>query len=568
MAATRVTLAWDPPETPSGEVAGYRICWGTASGDYTESLELGPVTEVTVTDLTPGVTYYFATRTLGADGRESAPSNEVVFTATADGENVDGGSQENPVHVRRPATVAEWTVTHFTAEELADPSMEAWLWGLDADPDGDARSNAWEYALGSDPMVFDGEPVLVQSLEPGASPDERFAAFAFTRNPSAADAELTLEVAGMTGDFTPLETPGEELEGDAWKQVDSVPVSVASGARLVRLKLRLEGRDFIRHSEIHATRAIRVEAASGAIPGTTFAGAPLAGPLLASGVVSAAGAFTLTPATLPPPAGLLEGGPCYLVLTSGARAGTTTEVTGVADGAFLLGDDLSRLALPGDAFAIRRHHTLSGVFEKPNAGVLQAGTDASVADAVHFIRNDGSAEIHFRAAGDQAARWVNTAFQPSGDRVILPEEGFVINRPASSPVTLFQQGVPTGPGGAQALTVPVEQGTNLVVLPFVSGPLTLDQLGLFTGSPRTGVAGTIEYTTSVDRVVVPGPGGSSRIYFRSVKDGALGWYSITYSRGQAVLTPSGGVTLEPGAAFYIMRNPVLPAYAWRMPSAP
>ena len=45
-----------------------------------------------------------------------------------------------------------WRHGHFSAGELADPATA----GDDADPDGDGRSNALEFAMGSDPRVDEG----------------------------------------------------------------------------------------------------------------------------------------------------------------------------------------------------------------------------------------------------------------------------------------------------------------------------------------------------------------------------------------------------------------------------
>src|SRR6266511_954901 len=56
--AAQVTLAWNP--SPSAGVDGYRVHYGTQSGAYTVSLDVGPVTTYTVAGLTSGQTYYFA----------------------------------------------------------------------------------------------------------------------------------------------------------------------------------------------------------------------------------------------------------------------------------------------------------------------------------------------------------------------------------------------------------------------------------------------------------------------------------------------------------------------------
>ena len=53
-----VTLIWNP--NTEDDLAGYRIYYGTVSGDYDYALELGNQTEYTVTDLVEGLLYYFS----------------------------------------------------------------------------------------------------------------------------------------------------------------------------------------------------------------------------------------------------------------------------------------------------------------------------------------------------------------------------------------------------------------------------------------------------------------------------------------------------------------------------
>ncbi len=73
-----VTLAWDANTEP--DLAGYKIYYGTASGNYSDSIDVGDVTEYTVTGLDDGGTYYFAATAYDEDYNESAYSEELVHT--------------------------------------------------------------------------------------------------------------------------------------------------------------------------------------------------------------------------------------------------------------------------------------------------------------------------------------------------------------------------------------------------------------------------------------------------------------------------------------------------------
>jgi hypothetical protein len=75
------TLSWDPPTsntdgTPLTDLGGYRIQYGTASGQWDTEIDVGNVTTFKVSNLPPSHTYYFIVRAYDQSGNVSAPSNE------------------------------------------------------------------------------------------------------------------------------------------------------------------------------------------------------------------------------------------------------------------------------------------------------------------------------------------------------------------------------------------------------------------------------------------------------------------------------------------------------------
>ncbi len=76
--AAEVTLAWDP--NSEEDLAGYKIHWGTESGNYSLSVDVGNVTIYTLKDLTPGLTYYLAATAYDTNDNESAYSIELTYT--------------------------------------------------------------------------------------------------------------------------------------------------------------------------------------------------------------------------------------------------------------------------------------------------------------------------------------------------------------------------------------------------------------------------------------------------------------------------------------------------------
>ena len=71
-------LAWDPDA--GGAIAGYRLYDGVVSRTYTNVIDTGTVTTQTVSNLTAGVTYFFAVTAYDTNGLESDYSSEVSYT--------------------------------------------------------------------------------------------------------------------------------------------------------------------------------------------------------------------------------------------------------------------------------------------------------------------------------------------------------------------------------------------------------------------------------------------------------------------------------------------------------
>jgi hypothetical protein len=75
--SAEVMLAWDPND--EDDLAGYKIYYGTSSGNYSTSVDVGNTTEYTITGLNDGVTYYFAATAYDTSDNESDYSEEVIY---------------------------------------------------------------------------------------------------------------------------------------------------------------------------------------------------------------------------------------------------------------------------------------------------------------------------------------------------------------------------------------------------------------------------------------------------------------------------------------------------------
>jgi hypothetical protein len=83
--ADQVSLAWDATTTNSDgsphDLAGYKIYFGTASGQYSSYLDVGNVLTYSLTGLSAETAYFLAVTAYDTFGVESEYSNEVVYNA-------------------------------------------------------------------------------------------------------------------------------------------------------------------------------------------------------------------------------------------------------------------------------------------------------------------------------------------------------------------------------------------------------------------------------------------------------------------------------------------------------
>ncbi|MDO8335764.1 MAG: MopE-related protein, partial [Candidatus Saccharibacteria bacterium] len=80
--AAEALLSWDPPTTNADgttltDLSGYIVHYGTESGNYISSIDVGNVNTYTISTLTAGVRYYFSATAYDTSGNESSYSNEV-----------------------------------------------------------------------------------------------------------------------------------------------------------------------------------------------------------------------------------------------------------------------------------------------------------------------------------------------------------------------------------------------------------------------------------------------------------------------------------------------------------
>jgi hypothetical protein len=162
--AASVDLEWDPNIEP--ELAGYKIYWGTSSGNYTSSIDVGETTTYTLSGLDEGKTYYFAATAYDGDGNESGYSNQISYAIPFGDSDGDGVPDNEDAFPSDPAettdTDGDGTGNNADTDDDNDKMPDAWeiQYGFNPlvddaseDSDGDGLSNLDEYYAGSNPVV-------------------------------------------------------------------------------------------------------------------------------------------------------------------------------------------------------------------------------------------------------------------------------------------------------------------------------------------------------------------------------------------------------------------------------
>src|SRR6185436_18542323 len=85
--AASITLEWDA--NSDGITAGYFVYYGTESGRYTGTVDVGGSTSAVVNLGDPNATYYFAVQAYSASGDKSPLSTEIAWSQ---GGSISGGT--------------------------------------------------------------------------------------------------------------------------------------------------------------------------------------------------------------------------------------------------------------------------------------------------------------------------------------------------------------------------------------------------------------------------------------------------------------------------------------------
>ena len=122
--AGQATLTWNP--NTESDLAGYKLHYGTASGNYSVHLDVHNVTTYTVTGLTDGQSYYFAATAYDASGHESGYSNQVSYAVPT----TANGAPSTPVIPTGPSSAATNAAATFSTS-ATDPNNDTLTYRYD-----------------------------------------------------------------------------------------------------------------------------------------------------------------------------------------------------------------------------------------------------------------------------------------------------------------------------------------------------------------------------------------------------------------------------------------------------
>ncbi|KHE90273.1 MAG: fibronectin type III domain-containing protein [Candidatus Scalindua rubra] len=89
---SQVTLTWDP--NTEEDLAGYKLHYGTSSGNYNTVVNAGNQSYYTLSNLVSGQTYYISVTSYDLSGNDSTNSSEIIYTVPVFNDTDEDGAPD------------------------------------------------------------------------------------------------------------------------------------------------------------------------------------------------------------------------------------------------------------------------------------------------------------------------------------------------------------------------------------------------------------------------------------------------------------------------------------------
>ncbi|MDQ6912599.1 MAG: autotransporter-associated beta strand repeat-containing protein [Verrucomicrobiota bacterium] len=146
------------------------------------------------------------------------------FIVTSNGNSIALSSYNSP-----PATFTDWQNSHFTPQQLNDPSIS----GANADPDHDGLSNLLEYAFNTDPQNAGS------ANRPVAAIDASYFSIIYTKVLGASGLVYDVEQSTTLGQWASVTPANQILSDNGFVQVIKAQVPRSNGGGKLFLRLRV-----------------------------------------------------------------------------------------------------------------------------------------------------------------------------------------------------------------------------------------------------------------------------------------------------------------------------------------
>jgi uncharacterized protein (TIGR02597 family) len=312
-------------------------------------------------------------------------------------------------------------------------------------------------------------------------------------------------------------------------------------------------------NEISGFMTLKAKGTGGTGPSSvSFIAIGLSRPAAYQSTISAVGPSTLTDLTAVWSDNQFNGrnGRHYVEITSGPKAGYTTEILGTdaAGQTLQLTDDLSGAIPSGETFTVRKYWTIATLFGAHDESGVGGGSILTADEILIYQPASRSFRTYFyKTIGLGGTGWRSTASASTDEAEAKLDltQGIIIRRKQPGDLSWKIFGV----ARSCNTIIEVQGGLNLLANVYPAGTLTLGNSQLYTGDPSTGLAdGSI---LTADKVLIYDGSAYETFYYKTAGLGGTGWRSTA-----SASTDASGTIIPNGSSVLVQRTGGRSGFFW------